>query len=226
VTKRSRSATTVGVLFIIATVFFMMSKTLIDPVLGAPNYLDTALAAQRTLIAGMLVGLTGALSIPLIPAFMFPVYGRGKEAWALAYLAMRTIEALLLVISLAMTLSMLDLSAKHVEGAAGAAELTAIGAALQSTGEWAFALSVGLVFPLGALIFYGLLYRQRLVPAWLSVWGFASAVLLLVGSVLLLLELTGGVSEATLEAIVTGPIALNEMVLAVWLIAKGFNVNQ
>ena len=77
--------------------------------------------------------------------------------------------------------------------------------------------------PFGALIFYGLLYRQRLVPPWLSVWRLLAAALLFVGTIMILLDLLPGIPEATLEAVVAGPIAVNEMVLAAWLILKCFS---
>jgi hypothetical protein len=76
------------------------------------------------------------------------------------------------------------------------------------------------VFSLTALTLYSLLYQSKLVPAWLSVWGFVGGALLLVRA---LLEMFGQELSGVVQAILAAPIGLNEMVLAVWLIVKGFN---
>jgi hypothetical protein len=73
-------------------------------------------------------------------------------------------------------------------------------------------------FSLGALVFYYLLYQTKLVPRWLSVWGLIAVVLVLTWN---LLE-TFGISLNV--GIVFGlPIILNEIVLGIWLIGKGFD---
>jgi hypothetical protein len=73
---------------------------------------------------------------------------------------------------------------------------------------------------LRALMLYWMLYRSSVVPRVLSVWGLIGAAVLLVG---VLLVLFGVASESVVvQAIVNAPIALNELALAVWLLAKGF----
>jgi len=77
-------------------------------------------------------------------------------------------------------------------------------------------------FCLGAAMYYYVLYRSRLIPRWLSAWGLAG--LALVFSMALLIafgERPSGPSG--MLVLLALPIALQEMVLAVWLILKGFN---
>jgi hypothetical protein len=78
-----------------------------------------------------------------------------------------------------------------------------------------------IVFSLGALMFYYLLYQSKLVPRWLSGWGFVGATLHLASG---LFFMFGWLTEFPVLGIFWDlPIALQEMVLAVWLIVKGFN---
>jgi hypothetical protein len=70
-------------------------------------------------------------------------------------------------------------------------------------------------FILGAVMFYWLLYQSRLVPRWLSTWGLVGAALYIVAPLGSMFGLSLGVLMA--------PLGLQEMVLAVWLIARGFN---
>ena len=64
-------------------------------------------------------------------------------------------------------------------------------------------------------MFYSLFYQSRLIPRWLSVWGLVGAVLYLASP---LLDMFGHGFGLLMP-----PLAVAEIVLAVWLIAKGLN---
>jgi hypothetical protein len=70
---------------------------------------------------------------------------------------------------------------------------------------------------------YSVLYKSKLIPRFISAWGFIAAAFLLTGSVLIMVDMFTGISGVGLELIFVTPIAVNEMVLAGWLIVKGFN---
>jgi hypothetical protein len=78
-----------------------------------------------------------------------------------------------------------------------------------------------LTFGLGALMYYWVLYQSRLVPRWLSAWGLVGITLVLVAGLLVMFRVAGPLS--TTQVVLALPIGVQEMVLAVWLIAKGFN---
>ena len=69
---------------------------------------------------------------------------------------------------------------------------------------------------------YSVLYKSKLVPRFISVWGFIAAIALLTGSVLANIDMLTGIS-GLVELIFATPIAVAEMMLAIWLIVKGFN---
>ena len=72
-------------------------------------------------------------------------------------------------------------------------------------------------------MFYSVLYKLKLIPRFISAWGFIAAAILLIGTVLVMVEALTGLSEVAVQLIFATPIAVNEMVLAVWLIVKGFS---
>jgi hypothetical protein len=79
-----------------------------------------------------------------------------------------------------------------------------------------------IVFPLGAIMFYIVLYQSKLIPRWISVWGLVAVVLhLLATGIADMFSLMSSMS--TLQNVLNFPIFLQEMVMAVWLIVKGFN---
>jgi hypothetical protein len=79
-----------------------------------------------------------------------------------------------------------------------------------------------IVFPLGGLMFYFMLYQTQLTPRWLSGWGLVAALLWLATSLSVTLGLIAG-QMSTIQVVLALPIGVQEMVLAVWLIVKGFN---
>jgi hypothetical protein len=85
--------------------------------------------------------------------------------------------------------------------------------------NWGYGMVAPIVFSIGSLMFYYLLYKSKLIPRWLSGWGLIGSTLFLASAFLPLLSY---VSPSTLVYLhLTG--AVNQMVLAVWLIVKGFN---
>ena len=72
------------------------------------------------------------------------------------------------------------------------------------------------VLSLGGLIFYYLFYQSKLIPRWLSVWGLLGAALSFATYLLQFFSIN-------LTEFLFLPIAVQEMVFAVWLIVKGFN---
>jgi hypothetical protein len=83
---------------------------------------------------------------------------------------------------------------------------------------------LAIVFILGALMFYSVLYQSKLVPRWLSGWGLLAAIPYFISGVLGLFTLPDAMG--TLPMVLVLPMALQEMVLAVWLIARGFDSSR
>ena len=70
------------------------------------------------------------------------------------------------------------------------------------------------------LLYDVVLYRTALVPRWLSGWGIAAAVAMLVAAMLAMFGIAPPLSPVHIS--LNLPIAVQEMALAVWLIARGF----
>ena len=115
-------------------------------------------------------------------------------------------------------MSLLPLGRQFVVAAvADRASLTALSEVLLGVRDAAAVAGV-LAFIVGALLYYWLFYRSNLVPRWLSAWGMAALFLLMAACLLALFNQTPVTSYVSLAA----PIGVQEMVLAVWLIVRGF----
>jgi Domain of unknown function (DUF4386) len=131
--------------------------------------------------------------------------------------AARTLEAAALLGASITAVVAVALSDNEAPAVAGRER---VGDLVVATREWVYLMGSIVLFGLGALILYSVLYRAQLVPIWLSLWGLLGAVLLLARGVL---ELYGVNLSAAVQGALTAPIGINEMVLAVWLIIKGFD---
>ena len=99
-------------------------------------------------------------------------------------------------------------------GAARASDFQFLSTLVQATGKW-IGHVLSIVFSLGALMIYCLFYQSRLLPRWLSIWG-------LLGAVLYLAEPLLAIFGSELKFLLA-PLAIQEMVIAAWLIFKCFN---
>ncbi len=216
-----KTAIIVGVLFIIATVAGVLSVVFSGPILEEPLNLINVSANENQMIILVLFILIMGFAVAGIGIMMYPILKKHNEALALGYVGARIIEGVLYIVSVVSLLSILTLSQEFVKaGAPDASHFQALGTLLLAASDWAFMLGIT-VFGLGALMLYYLLYQSKLIPRWLSVWGLIGAPLKLAGGLLIMFgSLTGSSVLATFLYL---PIAVNEMVLAVWLIVKGFN---
>ena len=217
-----RTARLVGVLYIIGTVAGILSLTVTAPVRDAQDMLISLAANENALVAGALIVLTMGLALAMIPVLVFPIFRRHNETLALGYVVFR--GGLETVTSMATAISwLLLLALGHAYVQAGVPDpsgFQALGTVLLR-GEAIESVSQ-IVFPLGALMFYFMLYQTRLTPRWLSGWGLVATLLWLATSLSVTLGLIGG-QMSTIQIVLALPIGVQEMVLAVWLIVKGFS---
>jgi hypothetical protein len=138
----------------------------------------------------------------------WPVGKRYNETLAMGYVVFRgALETVLYIVGALGWLLLIALSAEPDAGP--------IAGLVRTVEAVAWDQLVAIPFAFGALMFYVLLFRSRLVPRWLSVWGLVGAALYIVPPLGNMFGLSLGVLMA--------PLAVQEMVMAVWLIAKGFN---
>lgn len=217
------NAVIVGILFIIATAFLFIGESVYGPVLTAPDFLETAYPARMTAIVGILLEFACVLSIPLIPVFLFPVLKKHSLTLALGYVVFRLFEAVLFVLGEINELMNISLSQQFLAGqGVDAAFLQNTSSLFQALNDWSFSFYV-FIFAIGAMMLYAVLYRSRLIPRLISGWGFVSAVLIFIGVLLGMLEINLDFPGMLFEIIFIFPIAVQEMVMALWLIIKGFN---
>lgn len=220
-----KTAVLVGILFIIGTVMGVLSVVFVSPVLDGPGYLARVATNPAPMIRGAFCVLAMGLTLAMVPLALFPILRKYNEPLAIGYVVFRggleTVTALGVVGSwlLLVTLGQ-EYAAAAAAGSPAGQEFQTLGVLISKAAE--ISASAGaVVFPLGAMMLYVVLYQSKLIPRWLSVWGMIAVVLHLA-----LTGLAGlaSLSEPSLiQVVANAPILVQEMVMAVWLIVKGFN---
>ncbi len=211
-----RTARIVGGLFIIATVLAIVGGSLLLP-LDESAYLTEAAAAEGQMVLGALLELAMAISVVGIAVMFFPVLKTQDEGLGLGYVGLRILEAALLGAAATSSLVILTLGLDYGSGAQGLGDLMLV------VRDWTYMLGSLVFLGVGGLVLYTLLYRSRLVPVWLSLWGLIAAALILGRG---LVESFGVELTGVTQGVLAAPIAIQEMVLALWLIVKGFNLSR
>ena len=214
-----KTARIVGALFIVATVAYSLGVVLLDPILGGTDYLTNVSANENILIIGAFLVLIDAVAVAGIAIVIYPVLKKHNEALAIGYVGARIGESVLFSVNVITILTLLTLSQEFVKaGAPDASYYQTLGTVLLAAGNWAYLLGLGLAFAISALILNFVLYQSKLIPRWLSGWGLVGAALVFANY---LLE-SFGINPVEILFL---PIAVQEMVFAVWLIVKGFNLS-
>ena len=222
-TTHRKTAVIVGVLFVIATAFLFIGGAFYGPVLDTPDYLQAAYPNRISATIGMLIEFSCIIAIPLIPVFAFPVLRKQTETLAIAYIVFRLFEAEIFLFVDVTKLSLIKVSELYLTAdSTGAAAIANIGATIQGWNEWSWVFYV-LIFAAGALILYIALIRSKLLPGWISVWGLVAALLMVLSALLVMFEVN---LPEEVFGLLWIPIAVQEMVMAFWLIVKGFNPQE
>lgn len=215
-----RNGVVVGVLFIIATAFLFLGEMFYKDILDAPDVLTIAAQNKPVLLLGLMIELICILAMPLIGAFIFPVLRRISTGIALTYFFFRSLEGIILItVALTNKFALLSLSEAQLAGADPELAEAAV-ALIRAQNLWADTAGMlyNIIFVLGALTLYATLFRARLIPRWISIWGMiAIAIHLILVGVVMFIPLPPW------TAVLLLPIGLQEMVMALWFIFRGFD---
>ena len=205
-----------GAMFIVGDIFGVLGVITIGNILKGPGVPQQIAANQDRVALGALFVLLMGLSLAMIPLLLYPTLRRHSRPLALGYAVFRSgIETVTYLASAAALLLLISISRDHI----GPSGTQSVLSALLIRAQDPVASEVGsIVFCIGALMLYWLLYQARLVPRWLSLWGVAGAVLYLAVPL-------AGMFGSSIGALMA-PLAVQEIVFALWLIVRGLDTSS
>jgi hypothetical protein len=216
-----KNAISAGVLFIIADLVGFLSLPFMAPV-NAANYLVSVSTNGGLVATGAVLLFIGGAAAIGIAISLYPVLRKYNGGLALGSAGFRTVEGVFDLISVLGLLILVTLSQQFVgAGAPDSSYFQTLGILTVSGFHWAINVVKLMAFSLGCLLYYVIFYRTKLIPRWLSGWGIAAAIMTMLSALLVIYGLIAPFSTA--QVILNLPILPQELVLAVWLIVKGFN---
>jgi hypothetical protein len=216
-----KTAAIVGLLFLTQTVAFIIAEQLIGAVLKRPNYL-TGISGDANALAlgGLLAGVSG-VAVVGISVLLFPLLKRTSEPLALGYVCERVIELVLQVLFFMVApLLMIAIGSGLRDGTVDASSSQSLGSVLKGLHDVAIVV-LYLVTSVGGTILAVLLLRSHLVPRPLALLALIGYPMLFAGCVLDMFGATDVTQGSGLLAVAPG--GLFELILPIWLLAKGFS---
>ena len=217
---RRRTAIIAGLLFLIAMVASLAGGALVEGAVAASD-LPVAISDKKAqLILGLILELINALAVLGIGLMLFPVLHDYNANMARGYLGFRIVEAVFCSAVVIGPLALMNLSESPQYAAAlNSASVEGVRALAMAQRESIASLLIPLYFCIGALLLYSSLYGAKLLPRYISIWGFVAAILALTLNLAMLFV------EVPIWAslVFVLPIILNEIFLGFWLVIKGFN---
>jgi hypothetical protein len=211
-----------GAAFLLQAVSSLVSNAfLMDPLIVPSNIIGTMTNIANNAMqvrAGILGDMVTAFGIIFLGAILFVTLRKQNEKMALVALGFYILEAVLLAVSRLLTFSLLRISQESVI-AGHPAYLQSLGNLTFETMHFGFSALAMLAFCLGAILFYYLLDKSRIVPRVLSLWGLITVVPCLVATL-------SALFGYEVPFFVYLPYAPFEFVIGVWILVKGIKIPE
>ena len=210
------TARVVGVVYLAGFVVGIGGDILIQSILGAPDYLSTVSANSMTMAIGAMLWLMAVVGDAAHGVLMFPVLKQHNERIAVGYLAARIVDAIFIAVMVLFVLIQIPLGSEYLKAAApDAFYLQALSTVFKQAQLYAYEIGMSTLGLSGLMLCYTL-YRAKLVPRLVAVWG-------LVGYAIIFCGMVSEIMGSGLGLASSIPGGLWEVFMGVWLIAKGFN---
>lgn len=208
-----------GIFYLITHVTSVTAAVLYAPLRERPGHVASG-GAPAVTVAGLLEVVL-ALAVVGTAVALYPIVRRSAESLAIGYVALRTLEAGVILVGVVAGWAVLTLDASAATASAGA---PAIGAAAAAVHGWTFVVGPGLICPANTVVLAVALRRSGLVPRWITTLGLVGAPLVLAFNVAVACTDQGfypmSAAAATRPAlgVLVAPIFLWEISLAIHLL--------
>jgi len=220
VREHKGAATTAGILYIIGTVAGFLTMIVGAPIRDASDPLAAAAEHPGAVVTTALLVLVMGLSLAFVPVVLFRVLRRVNEVAAVGYLIVRGAVETVCYVLIAIAWLLLVPLGEVMSAGPGTASPAGVRLGSLVLDSSATNAVLTLVFCVGAVVFYSVLYRSRIVPRWIASWGLVAIVFYVAADLLAMYSVIG--ADSTEQVAMFMPLAVQEMVLAVWMIARGF----
>lgn len=206
-----------GLLFITATLAGLLSAIFLGSTLELTNYLDKVASMESDIYLVAFFELVMAFTVAGIAISMYPILKKFNPGLALGSVGFRILEGALFLVGTLFLLLLLIISKDFVSSGTNDAYFQTLGEIFKSNLPWTIG---GISFTIGAFFYYIIFYQSKIIPRWLAIFGLLGVLCAFCSYFLQFIDFNLGDFEALLHF----PIFIQEMVLAIWLIVKGYDL--
>ena len=213
----NKTSRVLGVAFLLQFITSFSSGVFLKPVWFVEEDIGATLVkiAQNPWLmrTSILLDMLTALGVVFLGAVLFVTVRKQNEKIALTALGFYVLEGALHAASKLDAFSLLRISQEYVASGDPAYLQTMGNLALESM-DFVGSILMMLAFCLGAILFYTLLDKTRVVPRWLSLWGLITVFPCLIGTLF-------AIFGYALPFAIYLPYVPFEFVIGVWILVKG-----
>jgi len=208
-----------GLLYLIVFIAGILSYL---PVIDDSNFLRKLHVNQRKVMFGAFSQFVLSFAYVDIAVLLYPTLRSYNEEFSLGFVSFRVIASILNILAIVIIFLLLDLSQEFSNSdSPDLLYFQTLGNLLRTGRDFLNHVAMIMALSIGGLMFYYILFQSQLIPQCLSIWGFIGALLSISASFLLMFKLT--TIKTRLYLGLNIPMALQEIVLGIWLITIGLN---
>ncbi|MFN8377034.1 MAG: DUF4386 domain-containing protein [Anaerolineae bacterium] len=211
------NATAAGVLFLVTHVGSIGGAALYGLALYGNGYAWGA-AADALVLVGALLEVITAMAVVGTAVALYPAARRQREALALGYVGLRTLEAGVIALGVIPLLLWATLNQIALNAGGDSAGFVSLSNLLVEVHRLTNLVGPGLVCGINTVVIAWVLYQSRLVPRFIPALGLVGGTLVFVLTVFMLFG-----EVPAWSGLLVLPIFTWELLLALWLIFVGFN---
>lgn len=213
------AARLMGLFILISTSSYMTASNLIAP-MYLPDALSQLINMKDTISLAALLEFVNSATIIAAAIVIYPIVKQCSERMALTFVVIRVAEGILLLIGAVMIVSLVNVSELLANASADNAELLNAMTKVHLRERFYFFQMGMLSLSMGGFMLCVTFYQHKLIPRALSALGMVGYFILFVKVVVNFFGIKLGGQMAYI------PGALFELLMPLWLIAKGFDLSH
>jgi hypothetical protein len=216
-----RNSKIAGVLILLGIIVGILS---IIPSVEGENFLEEVYPNKLQVYTGVIFQF---FLVPIYIGFsliLYPILKNYNKALAVGFVGFRMMAGTFQLIGIILLPIFIYLSQTYLDQSTSEVYFyKTIGEMLHLFRDLTNHMGVMLATGFGNLLLYYILYKGKLIPAWLSIWGIIGNTLIMLASFLILFQ---SIEVISIEyGVITIPLVLQEVILAIWLITKGLKTS-
>lgn len=208
-----------GIFFVVGTIAGIFS---VIPSIDSTNYLIEAANNESQVIIGAIFQFVMAMAYFGFAVLIYRNLKQCGETTSIGFISLRIIATIFNILGVIIILLLLILSKDYMNSAPSEFSSYRItGLILKNSRDLINHVAMISVHCISGFMLYYILFKTKLVPRWLSLWGVIGTVITFVTTMMVMFGSIDIISSLYIGLSI--PMALVELVFAIWLIAKGYN---